>query len=56
MPRKKPDFGPIARRFLAGELTLEEAAGLILSEFDKTGGTNATLDFTIGLDSLRTRF
>ena len=32
------------------------AAGLILSEFEKTGGTNATLDSTIGLDSLGTRF
>jgi len=56
MATKKRDFSPIARRFLAGELTREEAAGLILSEFEKARGTNATLDFTIGLDSLRARF
>ncbi len=49
MATKKPDFGPVARRFVAGELTREEAAGLILSEFEKARGTN-------GLDSLRTRF
>ncbi len=47
MATKKPDFGPIARRFLAGELTRGEAAALIFSEFEKARGTNATLDFTI---------
>jgi len=31
MPTKKLDFGPIARPFLAGELTREEATGLMLS-------------------------
>jgi len=48
---KKPDFGPIARRFLAGELTREEAAGLIFSEFEKARGANSTLDFTIDFNN-----
>jgi len=51
MPRKKPDFGPIARRFLAGELTRGEAAGLIFSEFEKARGTDATLDFTMDFNN-----
>ena len=51
MATKKPDFGPIARRFLAGELTRGEAAGLIFSEFEKARGTNATLDFTIDFNN-----
>ncbi len=51
MATKKPDFGPIARRFLAGELTRGEAAALIFSEFEKARGTNATLDFTIDFNN-----
>jgi len=51
MATKKPDFGPIARRFLAGELTRGEAAGLIFSEFEKARGTNTTVDFTVDFDN-----
>ena len=47
MSDETSEFGGIARRFLAGDLTRAEAAELIFAVFDKARGTNATVDFTI---------
>ena len=47
MADETSEFGGIARRFLAGDLTRAEAAELIFSVFEKARGTNATVDFTV---------